>query len=154
MKKKKNIHFVFCGSNQGSLDFVKKKIDQYNINEYVKIFDYLPDDEVLALYKLSAGLVMPTYFGPTNIPPLEAWYLNIPVIYSSNLKNHGGDAALYFNPDSEEELIESLTKLEDQKIKEKLIFNGQKRIKELNIQRTNSLDLLLLRLKKLEKIIY
>jgi glycosyltransferase involved in cell wall biosynthesis len=153
-EKKKNIHFVFCGSNQGSLDFVKKKIDQYNINEYVKIFDYLPDDEVLALYKLSAGLVMPTYFGPTNIPPLEAWYLNIPVIYSSNLKNHGGDAALYFNPDSEEELIESLTKLEDQKIKEKLIFNGQKRIKELNIQRTNSLDLLLLRLKKLEKIIY
>lgn len=145
---------MFCGSNQGSLDFVKKKIDQYNINEYVKIFDYLPDDEVLALYKLSAGLVMPTYFGPTNIPPLEAWYLNIPVIYSSNLKNHGGDAALYFHPDSEEELIESLTKLEDQKIKEKLIFNGQKRIKELNIQRTNSLDLLLLRLKKLEKIIY
>ena len=25
---------------------------------------------------------MPTYFGPTNIPPLEAFLLKVPVIYS------------------------------------------------------------------------
>ena len=30
-------------------------------------------------------LVMPTFFGPTNIPPLEAFKLGIPVIYP-NLK--------------------------------------------------------------------
>ena len=153
-EQKKKTYFVFCGSNQGSLDFIKKKIDEYNINNNIKIFEYLPHEEVFALYKLSAGLVMPTYFGPTNIPPVEAWYLNIPVIYSSNLKNHGGDAALYFNQDSEEELIESLAKLKDPRIKDKLIYNGQKRIKELNLQRINGLDLLLLRLKKLENIIY
>lgn len=150
----KKIYFIFCGGNQGSLAFIKKKINEYNINENIKIFNYLPNDEVLALYKLSAGLVMPTYFGPTNIPPLEAWHLNIPVVYSSNLKDHGGDAALYFDPDSEEELIESLVKLEDHRIKEKLIFNGQRKIKELNFQRTNSLNLLLLKLKKLENILH
>ena len=26
---------------------------------------------------------MPTYFGPTNIPPLEAFYLKVPVIHSN-----------------------------------------------------------------------
>jgi glycosyltransferase involved in cell wall biosynthesis len=153
-KKNKIIFFVFCGGNHGSLEFIKKKINDYNINDNIKIFNYLSNDEVLSLYKLSMGLVMPTYFGPTNIPPLEAWHLNIPVVYSSNLKDHGGDAALYFNPDSEEELIESLTKLEDLKIKEKLIFNGQKRLKELNLQRINGLDLLFSKLKKLENTVY
>ena len=28
---------------------------------------------------------MPTYFGPTNIPPLEALYLNVPIVYPLDL---------------------------------------------------------------------
>ena len=32
-------------------------------------------------------LVMPTYFGPTNIPPLDAWANELPVIYSNTYLN-------------------------------------------------------------------
>ena len=49
-----------------------------------------------SLYKESIALVMPSYFGPTNIPPLEAFNLGVPVLYSDlpGLKDQVGDAAL------------------------------------------------------------
>ena len=34
------------------------------------------------LYDQSLALVMPTYLGPTNIPPLEAFAYETPVCYS------------------------------------------------------------------------
>ena len=35
------------------------------------------------LYSQAFALVMPTYFGPTNMPPLEAFKFKIPVLYSN-----------------------------------------------------------------------
>jgi hypothetical protein len=74
---------------------------------------------------------MPTYFGPTNIPPVEAWYLNVPVLYSSLHKKHGKNAALYFNPKSVTQLVNSILKLNKIEIRNKLINNGKKRLKAL-----------------------
>ena len=78
---------------------------------------------------------MPSYFGPTNIPPVEAWYFNIPVVYSSINSSHGLDAAIYFNPDSSNQLIKCLLKLENKKFKGKLIAKGKKRL--ISIKREN-----------------
>lgn len=152
-EQNKNIYFVFCGYDQGNLRFIIKKIEEYKISENIKILSYLPETEIVALYLLSAGLVIPTYFGPTNIPPVEAWHLKIPVVYSAYLKNHGESAALYFHPNSEEELILALNKLEDNKIREDLIFNGEERIKALDLQRLEGLNLLSSKLEELKNII-
>jgi hypothetical protein len=83
---------------------------------------------------------MPTYFGPTNIPPVEAWYLDVPVVYSTNLKNHGKEAALYFAPDSEDELIHQLKKLDSLSVKNNLVLNGQKRLKEIIKERNENIE--------------
>ena len=48
------------------------------------------------LYKNSLALVMPTYFGPTNIPPLEAFALGVPVLYSDlpGLREQVGECSI------------------------------------------------------------
>jgi glycosyltransferase involved in cell wall biosynthesis len=48
-----------------------------------------------SFYKNALALVMPTYFGPTNIPPLEAFHWGCPVCYSDlpGLREQVGDAA-------------------------------------------------------------
>ena len=127
----KKIFFVFCGKNKGNLAYIKRKINEYNIKKFIKILDYVKDNEVQALYKLSSALVMPTYLGPTNLPPIEAWNLGVPVLYSSFFKDHGKNAALYFNPNFEDELVEGIRKLKFQSIRLKLIANGQKRYKNI-----------------------
>ena len=129
--KKKNINFIFCGRDQGNLKNIKNKILEYGIQDNVKIIGYIKDDELLEFYKLSDALVMPTFFGPTNIPPVEAWSLKVPVLYSSLHINHGKNAALYFNPESVDQLIKVILKLDSKKIYKKLILNGTKRLKDL-----------------------
>jgi glycosyltransferase involved in cell wall biosynthesis len=126
-----NISFVFCGRDKGNLKFIQNRILELGINENIKILDYVNDEEVFALYKICTALIMPTYFGPTNIPPVEAWSLDVPVAYSSHLINHGKDAALYFDPSSSDELGDVLLQLKILSIREKLIENGKNRLKEI-----------------------
>ena len=38
----------------------------------------LPGEDVAPLYAGAVALVMPTFFGPTNIPVLEAWAVGCP----------------------------------------------------------------------------
>ena len=66
--------------------------------------------DMAALYTLSAGLVMPTFFGPTNIPPLEAWHLGRPVITSDigGIREQCGDAALLVDPRSPQALASAM----------------------------------------------
>ncbi len=42
----------------------------------VHYLGYAPDKDMSALYAGAVALVMPSFFGPTNIPPLEAWPLS------------------------------------------------------------------------------
>jgi glycosyltransferase involved in cell wall biosynthesis len=137
----------------GNKKFIKKKINELGLNNNIRLLDYLEDYEILILYKACKALIMPTYFGPTNIPPVEAWTLNVPVVYSSYLREHGQDAALYFHPNSETDLISALDKLQEQKARQELIFNGQKRVKQLNFERNNGLNLLSEKIAQLNKII-
>ena len=136
-KKNKSINFIFCGKDKGCLNITLKKISEYNIEKNIKVIGYIKDNELHHLYKMSEGLVMPSYFGPTNIPPVEAWFFNIPVVYSSVNASHGLDAAVYFNPNSSSQLIKCLSKLENKKFKNQLISKGKIRLKSIkreNIQ--------------------
>jgi glycosyltransferase involved in cell wall biosynthesis len=148
-----NVNFVFCGRDMGNKNFIEKKINQLELNDNIKLLDYLDDYEILILYKACKALVMPTYFGPTNIPPIEAWTLNVPVLYSSFLREHGQDAAIYFHPRSEHDLIFALNKLKNKTVREELIFNGQKRVEQLTLERSRGLNLLSDKLVELSKII-
>jgi glycosyltransferase involved in cell wall biosynthesis len=63
----------------------------------VHFLGLVPDEDVPALYEGAVALVMPAYFGPTNLPPLEAVTLGCPVIYSDlpEFREQMGTAALY-----------------------------------------------------------
>ena len=56
---------------------------------------------------------MPTYFGPTNIPPLEAMALGCPVAVSGiyGMREQCGDAVLYFNPADSHDIAQAMTRL-------------------------------------------
>jgi len=132
--KKKNIYFVFCGRDKGNLKYINEKIQEYGIEENIKIFNYLKDEELLMLYKQCKALIMPSFFGPTNIPPVEAWFLEVAVGYASLNRNHGKNAAIYFNPESTKQLISAILKLDSNNERKKLIKIGKKRYKEIKFE--------------------
>ncbi len=65
---------------------------------------------------------MPTFLGPTNLPPLEALEYGIPSI-CSDLRGHRemlGDSALYFDPSSSVELAQALVLMSQPAIRKEL----------------------------------
>ena len=73
---------------------------------------------------------MPTYYGPTNIPPLEAFSVGCPVAISGiyGMPEQVGDAALLFNPDSVDEIASSIRRLwTDDKLCAELSEKGSKK---------------------------
>jgi glycosyltransferase involved in cell wall biosynthesis len=133
--KKEDVNFVFCGRDKGYLANIQNKISEYEIEKNIRILGYVNDSELFALYRLCEAMVMPSYFGPTNIPPVEAWSLGVPVLYSSLNRSHGKNACLYFNADSSTQLSKAILKLKCNK--KKLVKKGTIRFKEIMIENIN-----------------
>jgi len=141
--KNSNIDFniVFCGKDKGNLKNITKTVEKLNLQKNIFIFDFLTHEEVSELYQNAIALLMPTYFGPTNIPPLEAWAYGVPVIYSKHLQEQTMDAALYCDPDSLESIADCMFKVQtDVNLRSNLINNGNKMLKLVEMQRKNSLN--------------
>lgn len=101
---------VFSGNNYGNLQYIVDKAVEFEIISQIRYIGFVDDDEVPSLYKQSIGLVMPTYFGPTNIPPLEAFMYDTPVFYSDleGLREQVGDAAFLMNLKDPNSLVQHL----------------------------------------------
>jgi glycosyltransferase involved in cell wall biosynthesis len=89
---------IFCGGGDpGDQEQVERQVEALGLTKRVKFLGLVPDAEIPALYQGALALVMPAYFGPTNLPPLEAVTVGCPVIYSDlpEFREQMGDAALY-----------------------------------------------------------
>lgn len=128
-------NIIFCGKDQGNLEHIKSFIKRNSLDHQVKILGFVPSEDMRGLYEGAAAVIMPTYFGPTNLPPLEAWSMGIPLIYSSHFSEQAGDAALLVDPDVASEIASAMvlsTRLEK---RIQLINAGFRRIADIAHQR-------------------
>jgi glycosyltransferase involved in cell wall biosynthesis len=112
------IPVVFCGSYvdyHRAMNFVDvmKLADEMGLRDQVHYVGLVPNEDMPALYRASAGLVMPTFFGPTNLPPLESWHYGRPVITSDipGLREQTGDAGLLVDPRAPAALADAMLRL-------------------------------------------
>ncbi len=126
---------IFSGSDKGNLNYVLKYAKEKGVDDLIKYIGFAPNEEIYSLYKNSLALVMPTYFGPTNIPPLEAFAIGTPVIYSDlkGLREQVGDAALLCDLNDPGSLAKQLKDLlESGNLRIDLIEKGKQRLKQLS----------------------
>lgn len=88
---------VFCGSDKGALRPTMKLAQDLGVGQLVNYCGFVPDADMPYLYSNALALVMPTYFGPSNLPPVEALSLGIPVCYADfpSFREVMGDAVKY-----------------------------------------------------------
>lgn len=114
MEKVAQIHpkikLILTGSNKGNLSYITSCINERKLNDSIQIMGFVSNEELFTFYKNAIALVMPTYLGPSNMPPLEAANLGCPVLLS-DLEGHRemmGDYATYFDPTNVEDLSSKL----------------------------------------------
>ena len=141
-KQNVNFHLVLSGGNKGNLEYLLSIISQFELNDSVHILGLVPSIHMKALYQGSIAVVMPTYFGPTNLPPLEAWTLGVPLIYSNHLVNQTEKAALTIDPDDSVSIANAMQKICDIDLRNKLINEGFLKINEINKKRNEAVHIL------------
>lgn len=93
----------------------------------------ISNEELALLYKYAKVFVYPSIFEGFGIPVIEAIASGIPVITSNSscLKETGGDAALYCDPNNHEDLANSILNIiSNNSLRNKLIENGKEHIKK------------------------
>ena len=94
---------------------------------------------------------MASYFGPTNIPPLEALLLGVPVIASKQHTEQLGDAAVLFDPDDADELVGAIESLSSPATRKKVAARGRSLLATMDRQRSEGYDELSHRIELLAK---
>ena len=95
-----DMRMVFVGADKGEYASVVREVHQQGLEDRVLFLGFVPDAHIGLLYTRARALVMPTFLGPTNIPPLEAFAAGCPVAVSNvyGMPEQVGDAALTFDP--------------------------------------------------------
>lgn len=129
------IPLVLTGSASGTVReqhvaHLRHRAGQLGVSDQIVYLGYVTDEDLMGLYARAEALVMPTFFGPTNIPVLEAWALDCPVITSDVPGNDEqlGDAGILVDPKDFADIAEGIRRLWTQPaLRESLIAKGRKR---------------------------
>jgi glycosyltransferase involved in cell wall biosynthesis len=126
------ISVVFCGSrpdkhSRRQFERVMHRAEELRVTSLVKYLGHVPDEMMEGLYANAVALVMPTFFGPTNLPVLEAWATGCPVLSSRirGVEEQVGSAGLLVDPVSVAKIAEGMRRLwTDQALRAELIARG------------------------------
>ena len=115
LKKKYGIRFeaIFTGRDSGNFDYIRAKTNELGLEDAVRFVGFVSNEVLFNLYKKAFALAYPSFFGPNNLPPLEAMTLGCPVICSDadGMKEQLGNSAVFFDPKREDELAERVYQL-------------------------------------------
>jgi len=128
--------FLICAGGGRFNDDELKYLTQLNIIQRCIRFD-VNDDELAELYQQAKALIYPSLYEGFGLPILEAFQHSCPVVCSntSSFPEIGGDAALYFNPASINEMTQAILHiLSDNSLRSKLVETGKKRALQFPLQ--------------------
>lgn len=132
--RQKDLQLVLVGKTDHFYAELQRFVSRSNA-ENIVFTGEVTDEELDSLYSGARMYVFPSLYEGFGLPPLEAMAHGIPVACSraASLPEVLGDAALYFDPKSEDSIRGALEKmLGDEKLREASVLRGHKRVKRFS----------------------
>jgi len=116
---------------------------QYNLADKVSQVMFIENEELNKLYNNAYALLFPSQYEGFGIPALEAQMAGCPVVYAktSSLPEVMGYTELGFNLNDIDEASQKLELLQDEGLKETIIFKGVEHASKLSWENSASLTL-------------
>lgn len=127
VKYKEEPTMFFTGSDKGNRRYIEEETERIGIDKQIVFTGFLTNQEIKYMYTHATAMVYPSLMGPNNLPPIEAVYLNCPLIVS-NLDGHIeqlGDGVIYFDGTDEAQLAECLHNMLNQEYRNNVIQRQQ-----------------------------
>jgi len=137
LKEHKDLFLICAGSN----DFTSEEKKIFHSKELEnKILHKGADDVTLAtLYSNALAFIFPTLYEGFGIPALEAMNCDCPVIMSntSSLPEVGGEAAIYFNPNNNDDMREKIKSvIFNEDLRNELIVKSKTQRQKFSFEKT------------------
>jgi len=132
LKEKPEYFLVIVGKKGWLYEEIFNKVKELNLKNKVIFTGYLEEQELGYVYQNASLFVLPSFYEGFGIPILEAMNFNCPVIssFTSSLPEIGGDACLYFEPSSSQDLKNKMLEfLENEQLRKELVKKGKERVK-------------------------
>ncbi len=111
------------------------------VADRIDFLGYIPDSEMRSLYRNAALFVMPSLSEGFGIPILEAMASGAPVAASDRtcLPEVGGDAALYFDPESVEQMAKIMHQiLSNPSLRDRMSESGREQSRKFHPDRVHA----------------
>lgn len=121
---------VLVGSDKGNRAFVERCAADLGISHKVIFPGFVSSEELIGLYRNARALVYPSFSGPENLPPLEAFALGCPAVVSNyrGAEEQLGDAAVLFDPANPATIAQAISRvLADETLRGQLVERGRAR---------------------------
>jgi glycosyltransferase involved in cell wall biosynthesis len=124
------IPLVFVGSDQGNLEYIRTFSEKLGLIGKVFFLGFVPREDLIQLYVNAFALAYVSFFGPDNLPPLEAFALGCPVVaaHVSGAAEQLGDAAILVDPASPHSIAKGLLEIQDCNVRQALIARGREKV--------------------------
>ncbi len=126
-KKGADVKLVVVGKRGWLDEGFFRYLEDHTCRGSVQLLGYVPDDDLACLYGAAALCIVPSLYEGFGLPVLEAMACGTPVACSrtSSLPELGGDAALYFDAVSVEEMSEGIIRiLRDESLRAEMRAKG------------------------------
>lgn len=112
-QKFSDIKLILIGHKKKKFSEINKLVLKLDLEKNVIFEGFVSDKKKASLISNARALVNPSFLGPTNIPQLEAFNYDCPVIVSNVFatKEQCLNNVVYFNPHYEESIAKSIEKI-------------------------------------------
>lgn len=137
--KHPSFKLIIAGKKGWLYDSIFQQVSQMQMTESIIFPGYVSDNEKIKLYQEATAYILPSLYEGFGIPILEAMSYKCPVIasFSSSLPEIGGEACLYFDPNSVDDLLDKMEIITSNKtLVTNLITKGTERIRSFSWEET------------------
>lgn len=136
---KSNLQLVIIGRRGWQFEEILEAPRKYGVSDRVRFLENIADEELPAFYENAELFILPSLYEGFGLPILEAMKYGCPVITSnvSSLPEAGGDAAVYFDPESVSDIAEKIEKvLSDESLAARMKREGFEQVKKFSWEKS------------------
>ncbi|HRN51755.1 MAG TPA: glycosyltransferase family 1 protein [Anaerolineales bacterium] len=124
------LQLVLTGADYGAGKSIHALSESLGLSAQVHMLGFVEQQDLYVLYRNALALTYASFFGPENLPPLEAFAQGCPVIAArvSGSEEQLGEAALLIDPTSPEQIAAGIRRIHSNvELRQQLVQAGRAR---------------------------